>query len=405
MQFLKSLIVKYEKIALDFFVSILASGVMTAVLQLVVYPFLAKKLNADIYGIFLTIMGVENTFISAFGNTLNNVRLVQNDKYNIYENSDFNILLISAVVVSSFIEIVIFHYIFDQSYLYVIFLIIASILGILRSYYSVIYRVILNFKKNLICNGIISIGYFLGIAIFDLLEFWPIVFIVGELLGLIYLFKDCDLVSISLSRTSNFDSTVKKYLNFLGSTAIGSALTYLDRILILPILGAEAVSLYTVSSIFGKMLGIVMLPIAGVMLGYFAQRDFKMNKKVYFTIISLSVIICTIFFVIAVIFGKWFTGILYPTLIKDAEQYIVVANLVSIIAVLGSMISPVVLKYALSIWQIYINISYGVLYIFSAIIFSRFWGLWGFCIAAGVSNFYRVCIMFIVGLVGVSKCE
>ena len=73
--------IQKKRIAGDFALSLAASFISTGVLQILLYPFLAKYLSAEEYGIALTIMGVGNTISSAFGGSLNNARLLQNTTY------------------------------------------------------------------------------------------------------------------------------------------------------------------------------------------------------------------------------------------------------------------------------------------------------------------------------------
>ena len=400
---LTSLWKKYKKIAKDFIINIIASGVLTAVLQLLVYPFLANKVSVSTYGIILTIMGVQNTIINALGNALNNVRLIQNDKYDLKQNGDFNIILLFAVIVAIIIDFFVFTFIFDQPTMTVLGLDFFAVLGIVRLYYSTAFRIILDLKYILYCNCLTAFGYLVGLVMYQILPFWPIVFIIGEFFGVLFLVKKSFLFDFSFSISDNFISTLKKYRDLCGSTAIGSALTYMDRLIILPVLGASMVSTYTVASIVGKTLGIVMLPIANVMLSYFSQRGFSMGHREYIKITSLCTIICTGFYVCTLLFGKIVINIFYPSLVENAFEYMWIANLASIIAILGNMLSPVVIKFSSSIWQVIITGTYAIIYGVLSIILSLKYNLLGFCIASSIANVYRVLLMMIVGYIGVQN--
>ena len=113
---------------------------------------------------------------------------------------------------------------------------------------------------------------------------------------MIFLVKKSFLFGNNLAKSKNFKSTVSKYRNVCCSTAIGSAITYMDRIIILPILGAAAVSTYTVASIVGKMMGMVMLPIAGVMLSYYSQKGFSLKVKGFQKSCFLIMVVCSVFY-------------------------------------------------------------------------------------------------------------
>lgn len=396
---------KYKKIAGDFIINILASGVLTAVLQLLVYPLLANEVSASVYGIILTVMGIQNTIINALGNALNNVRLIQNDKYALQQNGDFNIILLFATIAAVIIDFFIFKFIFLQPNRIVVGLIIFAVLGIMRLYYSTAFRIVLDLKFVLYCNCFTSIGYLLGIILYLILPFWPGIFILGELLGVLFLLKKSFLFDFSIKRSGNFRATLKKYRDLCGSTAIGSALTYMDRLIILPILGAGMVSTYTVASIVGKTLGIVMLPIAGVMLSYYSQRGFTMGKNEYIKVTSLCTMVCAVFYICTLLFGQIVINIFYPSLAKDASGFMWIANLAAIIAILGNMLSPTVIKFSPSIWQIIITGTYAILYGTLSIFLSMKYNLMGFCIASTISNIYRAVVMMIVGYVGVRNVK
>ncbi len=396
---------KYKKIVRDFIINIVASGILTAVLQLLVYPLLANKVSAPVYGVILTIMGIQNTIINALGNALNNVRLIQNNKYTLHQNGDFNIILLLATIAAIIIDIFVFKFILIQSGTIVFGLIIFAVLGIMRLYYSTAFRIILDLKFILYCNCFTAIGYLLGIILYSALHFWPAIFILGEFFGVLFLLKKSFLFDFSFVFSDNFKITLKKYRDLCGSTALGSALTYMDRLIILPILGGSMVSIYTVASIVGKTLGIVMLPIAGVMLSYYSQRGFTMKKSEYIKITSLCAIVCAVFYICTLLFGKIIINIFYPSLAQDAYSFMWIANFAAIIAILGNMLSPTVIKFSPSIWQIIITGTYAVLYGVLSIFLSTKYNLMGFCIASTISNIYRVIIMMIVGYVGVRNVK
>ena len=65
----------------DFAVNILASVIYTFARQIVVFPLLAARLPEDTYGTLLTVTGLVNVCTALVGNSLNNIRLVQNSQY------------------------------------------------------------------------------------------------------------------------------------------------------------------------------------------------------------------------------------------------------------------------------------------------------------------------------------
>lgn len=388
---------RVKKIGLDFIINIFASGLMTIVLQLLIYPLFSQKLSSAQYGVILTIMAIVNTFIGTVGNSLNNVRLVCNDQYDKKDNGDFNILLfigsLSAIVACFSIMKVYLDLPFNEN----ILILLALLFGIARTYYSVSFRMELDFKKVFFCNLCISIGYLIGGIFVWLGVSWIIVFIFGEVAGLLYLKKYSFVISLELRRTFNLGETTKKYIFFAGAALISNAIVYLDRLFILPVLGAENVAVYSVSSIFGKTIGMAMLPVAGVLLGYFAQKEFYMSRKIFNMVSGVSFAICTLFYLVSLVAAEPVINILYPSLVDRAKQYMYLANLAAVIEVFAGMLSPIVLKYGRSYWQIIVNMVYGILFCSLGIFFSLNYALLGFCYATLIANSVRVVILYVVG--------
>ena len=64
----------------DFIINILASIIYTFARQIVVFPLLAARLSDGDYGTLLTVTGLANVCTALVGNSLNNIRLVQNSR-------------------------------------------------------------------------------------------------------------------------------------------------------------------------------------------------------------------------------------------------------------------------------------------------------------------------------------
>lgn len=111
---------------------------------------------------------------------------------------------------------------------------------------------------------------------------------------------------------------------------MASVLLYLDRLLLLPLLGGAIVTIYTVASLFGKCLGIVMTPIAGVLLGYYFQKNFSLSQKNFWKLNVSVLVLGGVFFLICFLCAEFFTGLLYKTVILAVHSYILSANFIAI---------------------------------------------------------------------------
>src|SRR5699024_3132606 len=110
----------------------------------------------------------------------------------------------------------------------------STLISTLRFYLMVYFRYELNYFKILLTNIIISVGLLIGLGLNMLINIWPIIFLLGEGFGLLYLLKRTPILSESI----NIDSTYKKiksdYSNLALSNGIVTSFNYLDRFFIVP---------------------------------------------------------------------------------------------------------------------------------------------------------------------------
>ncbi len=386
-----------KKIFWDFSLNIIASGIKTVGLQLVTYPILARMYTSDYYGVILTQMGICNTITVTFGNALNNVRLIQNERYKkCNQEGDFNLFVILACVLAALTSGV-SSWLIAKDILIAVCLMFVNILGVIRTYYEVGPRLELKYTKVLRGNVLTALGYIVGTFLLKFGFSWPMAFLLGELLGSLYLLNASHLVHERLYRTTMFYQTGKAYLYLLLSTGIANITTYLDRFFLYPIMGSAAVSTYTVASIVGKCIGIIATPVAGVLLSYYAQSNYQMSSGKYYSQSIFMGGIALIFIIGIAPFSPFITKILYPTLFEGASRYIFWANTAAVIGTLGGMFSPAILKFVEPYWQIFITALYSVVYLVSAYILTTEFGLIGFCAAAIIANGSKCGLLLLLG--------
>lgn len=407
---MKSLLEKYSRVAKDFSLNILASLVITAVTQIIVYPWLAREYDAVLYGVILTIMGVGNTLVTTVGVSLNNTRLLMVTDYEETGQTGDFMLLLTAL---NFVSLILFYIYIRTTDISIntftmVLLLMYIILGNARGYGMVAYRLILDFRKNLLCSIFVAGGNITGVFLVVFAHqraLWPLIFVLGEGFGIAILLINTKILYEPLTRTTLFTKTSGELLILLVTTLIGNLLIYLDRILLLPILGGEAVSTYTTASFFGKCLGLLLTPMAGVLLSYYAQGDYAMTTK-KFRGINITVLLFAVgFFLISLLLSDPVTGLLYPTLIASARPFLLIANITMIIASVGNMTQPAVLKYAPTWFQIVIQLVYCLLYVGGGYIGSMYNGLQGFAIAALIAALFRLFMLYGIGENYIGKSE
>ena len=393
-----------KKIIGDFSYNLLSSFLATGVLQIVVYPVLARVFDASAYGILLTVMGIVNTISVSVGNTLNNTRLIQNADYEEKgECGDFNLIILCTSIIGAIAIWIIGKSMFGLSAITNGLMFVLVFLMAIRAYYIVAFRIVLDFKSNFICNVCVSVGYLVGIIAVLMTKQWPLVFIFSEIGGLIWIYRNTSLHKEPYKLTQLFKPTMSKFVMLFIVAVSTNVMLYLDRMVIFPILGSDSVSIYTVAVFFGKTLGIVMTPIASVLLGYFSQKDYKMDLKHFWQTNAIVLITAVVFMLFSVVAAPIATKILYPTFYVQARPYIFYANLAAVIGVVASMAQPAILKFAPTYWQLIKEVIYAVCYLGLGGILLNKYGLMGFCIASILANLTKLIILYLIGSVYFSK--
>lgn len=380
----------------DFTLNILSSIILVFATQIIIYPFLSRELSSSTYGVVLTVMGAVNAVGGAFGNALDNTRILLNGNYERKKLvGDYNILFIVISIVDIFVIYLIAKILLNFSNIESFGITIISFLVLFRSYYTVGYRIKTQYLKYLYTSVWALIGYFFGLFITIQSDNWIYSFVFGELFACIYVAFTSKVVYERLSITSLFSTTVRKYLFILGASIIASIMAYMDRFFIYPILGFEQVAIYNVATFLGKMIGIIVNPISGVLLTYYSKEAFLTINKFYSRLILLFVLGMISHFMI-IIFGHYIIDQLYPSYSNSIKEIFPIANASVIIFMLGNTLQPTLLKFCSSRWQPIIQIFYLVIYISLGLYSMKNFGLLGFCYSTLIVNILKILIMIFI---------
>jgi O-antigen/teichoic acid export membrane protein len=384
----------------DVILNFFASLVIVITLQLFIYPYLSEEFGKNIFGYILSLMGVVNTIALTFGSALDNTRLITYQDYkDIKYHADFNIILKYSSLINVFITTLVIFVLADSiNFIDVALLVLVTLLTMLRAYLGVEYRLKINYLFMLFYNLSVSVGYVIGAFISSSIGAWQITFLCGELCALIFALFTTDFMKVRGKQyTGLFKGTLKGFVQIAISTMIANVLIYLDRFIIYPFMGGENVAIFFAASMFGKMISMVLQPVAGVILTYLAQWKQKMKLIDFWKFNFALVVLSSIFYIFSIFLSPIVTGILYPDIMIDAKKILSLANLAAIISAMGALTQPVLLKFCSTYWQIVLQVIFGVSYFLSGVILLNIYGLPGFCAAALISSVLRLIIMWIVG--------
>lgn len=394
------LVRKYKNIKIvinDMIFNIIATIIPIFVLQFLLLPIVAQRYTEQKYGLVLTLISLITLSVQSLSVSLSNSRLLMNQTYKEYDvEGDFNILLIIYCIVN-IIVLLVGTYLYEGYFniINIVSILLISVIQLLRRYLLVSFRLQINYKAILYSNFVLVIGYMIGMLFFLLTGLWQFIYLIGELICFVYVIKKTDLLREPIQMTALFRKTTKHGIIILGSSFLGTAITNIDRLLLYPILGAKAVTVYYVATLFGKTLSMLIGPINNVILTYLSRMK-KFKRDSFNLMIIVASILGILSYIIIIIVSEPILRIMYPTYVDDSMKLIYITTSTAIIQMLSNVINPVILRFCNISWQIWINAINILIYILLAFYLIGVLGIYGFCFAALITSIVKVIIMILI---------
>lgn len=391
--------VKVNQFKKDITKNIIATLLPVFTIQFIVLPIVSRLYNDNQYGLLLTTIGLISVIVQPLSVSLTNTRLIMNNEYK--ENNivgDYNLLLTYyqfILVLSISIGITIYNNTLNITN--VILVLLVSFFQLFRRYFQVYFRINNNYSRILISNSILSVGYLIGTLVFLQSGYWQLIYLFGELAGLVYILINNPFVYEKLKKTILFSITTKHAMIILVSSLLGSLVIYIDRLLLYSLIGPRMVAVYYVSTLFGKTLSLLIGPISNVILTYLSKMKY-LGNNLFKSMFSISFIIGIISYFLVIIISKYFLYYFYPQYSNEALNYIHITTATAVFTMISSVLNPIIMKFRKISWQIVINIITVIVYITLAFILLPKYNLFGFCYAALLSQIIRLIIIILIYL-------
>lgn len=389
---------KKKKVILDMCLNIIAVSVPVAILQLAVYPLTAKCLGAEEYGFMLTIYSIWIMVSNSLGNVLNNVRLLYNNEY--MESGlegDFIILFRRWSIINAVgICILILIYSAGFNLIHIVLGCIVSCLILSKAYLEVGFRIKLNYKAIVISNSFQAAGFLLGCYMTIATEgIWELIFIIGYGASCIYCALNTRLLKEKAVKTELYSKVRSDSCQLVIAAVIGNLMNYADKLVLYPLMGGTAVSIYYTATILGKIVGMFTGPINSVILSYISRWS-SSQKNILNKVLVLGVVLVIAGYIVTMLISRPVIGLLFPQWVDQVMIYMPVTTITVLLLVLVSIIQPFILKFCEMKWQIVINaVSVGVYFVIALVLW-KLWGLMGFCIGTVIGTIVKLIIMLSV---------
>lgn len=386
-----------RKVFVDVILNISATALPLIMLQIFVYPNVAKKIGGIEFGLMITIYSIWVMIPNALGNVLNNIKLLRFKEYEqLGEDGDIAILVRQFLVfIVPFVFFSIWFYTKNFIIQHIIIGTIIAILFFLKAYLEVGFWIKLNYVDVFINSVLLSTGFIIGYFCFEFTGVWELIFLFGYLFSCLYCFCRTNLLQEVPRKTILYRAIKKDSYSLVISSVIGNLVNYADKLVLYPLMGGMAVSIYYTASILGKITGMLTGPINTVLLSYIARWD-KSKSNIFSKVLWMGLVIAIISYILVLLLAKSVLSILFPQWIDDVMELIPFTTVTVMLGVLISILNPFLLKYCNLQWQTVIGSLGAISYFASAFTLWFFMGLKGFCIGTIIGALVRLVIMIVV---------
>lgn len=370
---------------------------MNAVLQLAVYPIWERRLGAEALGDILYLISLMSVFAVSMGVSVGYARMRKSVSAKT-RNTPYMVILACASLVAldvAFLVSMIGGVELDLAETLLLGLLMCATMW--RYYADVEYKLYLNYKRFFIYYSLIGAGYLVGLLLFYITELWLLALLAGELFGLLYvLLRGRIFIIDDEPFTPELDFAAKLSLTFFGAEVLSTFIFNADRIILRSLIGSEAVADYYVASLFGKTAALLTVPLSGVVIGYLAKYKGVLSHKLMNMITAGAGIGIFLGSAACTVASNIFIPIIYPDRLDAVKAYFVSANLSQILYFASNVITVILLRFARSKYQLYVNAAYAVAFVLICIPCAIFGGLRAFCIGLALTCLIR--FLFAAGL-------
>ena len=381
-----SIISRYQRAIKDFFYSFVAYMLPVAILQFAIQPILAGRLSDTENGLFLTLYSVVKLCVSVLVMPLTKVRLLH--KQECAEDADkdkrFNYIFICIAAVSTLVSIsfcILYSGKFD--FFACVRLALVLLLVAAHDFIAIAYRVTLEYKKILINNLLLTVGYAFGIGLFFLCGYWEIIFVSGYTVALGYVLLTTKFWRRGLAVRGS-RALLPQYGDLTFSAALNNTTIYCDKMLIFPILGGALVSIYNAASVVSKIFSLISVPVRNVLLSYIVDKKaLVLSKRSLRKITVLSVACAALAYGCFYLASVTLCRLLYPQYFDAAFKYIYIILIATLVETCAGILNVILLRFSSSRMQIVFSLGKNIGYFAGIAVFVLLLRLelYGFCLA------------------------
>lgn len=378
--------------------SIAALVIMNMMAQFAVYPAWSKQFGPEFYGDILYLLSFINIYSVSVGMALNYARLANSAKFKT-ENGEYHLILLLMAVLGipfSFLVKAYSGVSMAEGEEWIFWILLCTTM--VRNYADVDFRLGLNYKGYFKYYLSVSIGYGIGIFLCRVTGIWELGLLVGEMMGMAYVFVFGDYLRKHTFRVSgNLKQTVYSCLIMVSTHFIMNLIFNADRFMLKALIGGTAVTIYYLSSLLGKTVSLITTPLNSVIISYLAKYKGEFGWKLFTKLLAIIAVASIVLLFGCVIASHILIQILYPDSYEMAKEFFWISSASQVVFFATSVLMVVLLRFSKQSYQLYINLIYAAAFLVLGIPLTQSQGIWGFSYAILFANLIRMVVSILFG--------
>lgn len=383
-----------NKMLMDGVLSIGAKMIFFLVLKFLIEPWMNSYMGDAAFGHYVVLLGYISILAYSCGEALNHIRVLNQDSDRERAAEYRRIILAEALV--SFLILAFYGIFAEKSGVAEAGMFgLACVLMMLRLYSECMFRIEINYKKILISSIIMAVGYLLGYYFFTQGAPWYIIMLTGEGFAVAYAAFSGKAFRIYQGVSEKFSMTVKNASTLTFSYLISYILIYMDRFLILFMLGDADVSIYYIATTYGKCVALVIPPITAVLLSNISKGLIVLDKRMVTRVVAGSLGAVLFFFLAGIPASRIIIYLRYRSSYEACLPIMEVGNLAQIVYYSCSIVNMMAIRLCDMKLQVKVETVYAVCFVLLAFLGARMYGLAGMAGGTLAANVLRFLLLTI----------
>ncbi len=398
-----------NKMVQDGVLSIGAKVIFFLTLKFLIEPWMNVRMGDAGFGHYVLVLGYISILAYSFGEALNHIRVL-NQEHDTERAVQYRVIALTEAGITFFVLFVYALIVERDNAIYAGMLGFAGALMMLRLYSECMFRIEINYKRILLSSVLMSGGYLLGYLMFTQGAPWYVILILGEAAAVLYAGIEGkafhtqagrkaaglgDVIRSLFQVGENFWLTLKNTVTLTSSYIVSYVLIYMDRLLVAFLLNDELVSIYYISTTYGKCVALVIPPITAVLLSNISKGLIQLDRKMVNRVVAGSLGAVLLFFVAGIPASRIMIYILYPGSYEACQPIMDIGNLAQIVYYSCSIVNMMAIRLCPMKLQVKVETGYAILFIVAAYVGAKSFGLPGLAVGTLIANVARFLMLTI----------